>query len=215
MNSTKQVKYARPQNKTALKESGQPIEPRRSPVIVLIGFMGGGKTTLGKALARALGEAFVDLDREIERTQKSSVPQIFTELGERRFREVESKILEKNLKKGGVIAAGGGLVTRNENFRLLRESGALVVWINPAWKELWRRLQGLRDGERPLLTEAATGKPRSQASVRKLWSQRRPAYRKFAELILFIKAGERESASARSLAHLVTRRTRGRNGRVS
>lgn len=207
----------------------------RAP-IVLVGFMGCGKSTLGRELARRAGLRFVDLDVAIEREAGLSVSEIFRLRGELGFRRLETRVLKRVLKPGVVLAAGGGLVTRVENRRLLAWGGvargrrvgvskgkrvgtvggrvgvaARVVWIDPSWKVIWARLVasevvvgkgvpsgvrgGARNGVRPLLVDAATGKLRSERSVRALWSSRRRAYGSVADLRVVVRAGERVGES--------------------
>src|SRR5947209_4309481 len=100
MGSSKQVKYGR--------------------TIVLVGFMGGGKTTLGRRLARNLGVKFVDLDEEIEKRAGQRISEIFKKKGEKGFRRLETQALARALKTAGVVATGGGLVTQSKNRRVLK-----------------------------------------------------------------------------------------------
>lgn len=89
--------------------------------IALIGFMGSGKTTVGKALARALEMKFVDIDKEIVKLEKRSVTEIFEQDGEQYFRELERKIIDKESKDNNiVISTGGGVIIDNANIKNLR-----------------------------------------------------------------------------------------------
>lgn len=128
--------------------------------IVLIGFMGCGKTTFGKWLADRQQMDFVDTDEFIEKYENMSVSDIFAEKGEDYFRGLETKVLrmflgeekdEKNtyrLYKSTVISVGGGLPVREENRRLLHKLGK-IIFLDTSVDELVRRLQG--DETRPLL----------------------------------------------------------------
>lgn len=178
MRSTKQVKYANVHAQT----------------LVLIGFMGCGKSTVGRLLAQVLGVRFVDLDKEIEVTAGRSVPEIFRREGEERFRKRESKILQAVLRKakgsGGVLALGGGTVLRAENRELLQRSGFPIVWLNPAWNTLWVRLSRLEARKRPLLWDADRQRPKSQAQIKKLWQARRDAYRAVASATVRVSTNE-------------------------
>ena len=95
--------------------------------IIIIGFMGSGKTTIGRKLAKLIEYSFVDTDSEIEDDQGCSVSEIFKYGGEECFREMETRLLEK-LKNidNSVIATGGGIVLREENRKMLKGIGKRV-----------------------------------------------------------------------------------------
>lgn len=117
---------------------------------VLIGFMGSGKTTFGKALAKELGMDFLDTDEYIEKIEGKSIPQIFDEQGESGFREIETQTLRK-LKghiHNTVIATGGGMPLRDENRVLLKEIGT-VCYLTATSEEIYDRIKD--DTNRPLL----------------------------------------------------------------
>lgn len=120
------------------------------PVIYLLGFMGSGKTTFGKKLAKALGYSFVDLDELIEKQEKKSITEIFSSEGETRFREAESKCL-KNFKseKPTVMACGGGTPCYFDNLDWMNKGG-ITVYIRVPAKELARRLL-IEKNHRPLI----------------------------------------------------------------
>lgn len=95
--------------------------------ICIIGMPGCGKSTVGKKLAESLGKKFVDIDREIVKTAGKEIPEIFRESGEEGFRKIETSVLSQVTKeKGQVIATGGGVVVRPENWELLRQNGEVV-----------------------------------------------------------------------------------------
>ena len=117
--------------------------------VILTGFMGTGKTTLGKLLATELGRPFVDIDKKIEDETKLSIPKIFERYGEEHFRELERlAVKELSEKRGLVIATGGGTVKDAENVRLLKSSG-IIVCLTCSPEEIF--LRTARRGERPLL----------------------------------------------------------------
>lgn len=117
--------------------------------LILIGFMGTGKTTTGKALARRLGLSLVDTDREIERKTGKRISELFREVGEEGFRDLESRVLKQVLAETpGVVTTGGGIVLRPENVRLMKETG-WVVALYASEDEIVRRLAATSD--RPLL----------------------------------------------------------------
>jgi shikimate kinase len=116
----------------------------RTPGIYLVGFMGSGKTTVGKLLADRLGWTFVDLDDDIEAEQHTSIPEIFEKQGEERFRELETEAIRKRVKmvRSGrpmVVALGGGAFVREENYELLSEHG-VTVWLDCPLGVAWRRV---------------------------------------------------------------------------
>lgn len=122
--------------------------------IVLIGFSGCGKSTIGPQLARKLKLKFVDTDQLIEKQEKKTISEIFKTDGERYFRAIESKVLEKviAIKKRSVIALGGGGFQKPANRKLVLEN-ALVIFLSCNQKELYRRLSQKTD--RPLLPRSA------------------------------------------------------------
>ncbi|MBI1846622.1 MAG: shikimate kinase [Candidatus Rokubacteria bacterium] len=117
--------------------------------VILVGFMGAGKSVCGRLLARRLGRCFVETDDMITAAAGRSIPEIFREDGEARFRALEGEILEAiRLKSGDVIATGGGLPCREGRMQTLRELGT-VVWLRGDLPELLERAR--RSGDRPML----------------------------------------------------------------
>jgi len=121
--------------------------------VVLIGFMGAGKTTVGRARAHRLGWDFHDLDEVIEQRERQSVPGIFAAAGEAGFRRIESAALRSLLEEGAggdlVLALGGGAFVQPQNRALLEEAGALTVLLEAPLEELQRRCRS-QDKVRPL-----------------------------------------------------------------
>lgn len=110
--------------------------------IVLIGFMGTGKTAVGRRLAEILGREFIDTDGEVERALGKPVARIFAEDGEARFRAEEAEVCRRLAGcRGLVIATGGGIVLNPENVRHLRQNGILIA-LTAAPEEIYRRLSG-------------------------------------------------------------------------
>ena len=123
--------------------------------ILLIGFMGAGKSSVGRALATRLGCSFVDLDNIVEAKAGRTIAEIFASDGEAEFRKLESEALREVLSSGGerrVIALGGGAYMRSSNRELIARSPALVVYLEVSFKEAARRI-GSFNGERPLATD--------------------------------------------------------------
>jgi shikimate kinase len=137
--------------------------------VILVGFMGAGKSVCGRLLARRLGRCFVETDDMIVAGEGRSIPEIFREAGEARFRQLESDIIEGlKLKSGEVIATGGGMPCRDGRMELLRELGT-VVWLDGDVRELHARAS--RVGNRPML------EGRSTAEVEELYRSRQAYYR--------------------------------------
>jgi shikimate kinase len=138
----------------------------------LVGFMGCGKTSVGRLLAERLGWEFLDLDEEIERRQGRTINQIFAAEGEPHFRQVERELLAEVLQRGEqqalVVALGGGTFAQPGNVELLRAKGGITFWLHCPVEELLRRCRGLNN--RPLF--------RDPDSFRQLYEQRLPYYQR-------------------------------------
>jgi len=145
--------------------------------IVLIGFMGSGKTSIGRRVAERLGFQFLDTDAVIVEREGMQVAEIFKRQGEAWFREQETAALRSmsHLNRA-VISTGGGIVGREENHALLRGLG-FVVWLTASEEVIFERVS--RNKKRPLLQ---TENPR--ATVHELLEQRRPLYQAVAQLTL-------------------------------
>lgn len=138
--------------------------------VVLIGMMGAGKTKIGRALARKLGFRFYDSDSEIEKAAGTSILDIFDFYGEAAFREVESKVIGKLLKKNGsVIATGGGAILSELNRRKILEN-AVTIWLDADVDVIYNRIA--HHTHRPLLQ---TDNPK--AALDKILSARADLYR--------------------------------------
>ncbi len=138
------------------------------PPVFLTGFMGTGKSTVGRALARRLGKTFLDADAEIERVEGMAVARIFAEKGEESFRRTERDVMAALAKGDAVVALGGGAIVDEGNFRTMRASGPIVC-LTASVEEILRRVG--HDRRRPLLA----GEDRAQR-VRELLEARRAAY---------------------------------------
>jgi shikimate kinase len=138
--------------------------------IVLVGFMGAGKSVCGRLLARRLGRCFVETDDMITAREGCSIPEIFARHGEGRFRELEAEAVEAlALKAGDVVATGGGLPCREGRMEALRALGT-VIWLQGAPRELLARAR--REGARPMLDG------RTDDEVLALYAAREPYYRR-------------------------------------
>ncbi len=143
--------------------------------LILIGFMGTGKTCVGRRVAKSLGFRFVDTDARIVQTAGKSIADIFTELGEEEFRKLETDALQQiSTAQGQVISTGGGIVTQARNIEILRGAG-YVVWLRASPETIIDRVS--RNNDRPLL---ANDDP--EGTVRSLMEEREELYRSAANL---------------------------------
>jgi len=141
--------------------------------IYLIGFMGSGKSTVGRKLATELNWNFIDLDNIVEEQEGLPIPVIFKSHGESYFREAESRALKSVSNRSGlVVACGGGTPCSTENMAEIKESG-IVVYLNMTVKALVSRLEKSKT-IRPLL--ASKGKEDLETTVEKLFKERTPWY---------------------------------------
>lgn len=165
--------------------------------IFLTGFMGAGKSEVGRLLARRLGLAFVDLDGEIEARAGESIGALFRREGEEGFRRRERIALEATARRQGVVVAtGGGVVTSEANRDWMKEHG-MTVWLNPSFETLAARLPPAAWATRPLLA--------SQAQALELWQGRLPLYGT-ADLEVAVAADETAETTAERVAALVAER---------
>jgi shikimate kinase len=146
-------------------------------LISLVAMPGGGKSTVGRHLARGLGLRFVDADQEIEHSIGCSIRSFFEREGEERFREIEAQTVDALTRQdGAVLATGGGVVLREANRRALRDHST-VVYLRSTPEELFRRLR--RDTQRPLLQVADPLR-----KLRELFAERDPLYRQTAHFVI-------------------------------
>jgi len=143
--------------------------------LILVGFMGTGKTTVGKKVARSLGFHFVDTDEMIVKAAGKSIPDIFTDEGEEAFRDIETGVLrECATADNQVISTGGGIILREQNRELLRNAG-YVIWLQASAKAIISRVS--RNQDRPLLAEKNPA-----STVKKLLNERHEFYESVSDL---------------------------------
>jgi shikimate kinase len=139
----------------------------RADKLYLVGFMGAGKTTVARALARRLDWKIEDIDERIERRERRDIPSIFRQQGEPYFRSVEREELIALLaQRGTVVATGGGTVLDAGNRELMLRDGA-VVWLDAPFATILERVP--LDGRRPLAAD--------RLEMERLYNQRLMAYR--------------------------------------
>lgn len=162
--------------------------PTPGNAVFLVGFMGAGKSSVGRALGQRLNWVFEDLDDHIEAREGRTVGEIFRDSGESEFRRAEQAALERVLRElgGGVariVALGGGAFVQKENAARLKAYGVPTIFLDAPLEELWQRCCAQADAsgaERPLL--------RSLEQFRKLYQTRRRSYSKAS---LKIQTGDR------------------------
>jgi shikimate kinase len=137
--------------------------------IVIIGFMGTGKTTVAFELARQLNCCAIDLDKLITQHEKRNPQEIILQDGEEAFRSIETKTLRTVLREGfaRVVAVGGGAWAIGENRTMIAEHRAFTVWLDAPFELCWKRIEAGRE-VRPLA--------RSREMTQKLYAERRPIY---------------------------------------
>ena len=157
--------------------------------LVLIGPMGAGKTSIGRRLARALGQTFTDTDKVIVR-EHGPIPELFARYGEPHFRSIERAAVSDALAKGGVVALGGGAILDAETRADLARHRVIFLTVSP--HIVAGRLHG---GDRPLLDDADP-----VARWRRIYSERRGLYEEVADIAFDTSSGP----LARVVADIVT-----------
>lgn len=142
--------------------------------VFFVGFMGAGKTSVSRKLARSLGLVSIDMDTYIERREDREVSQIFAEQGEAGFRRIETQVLQELAQRDpALIGCGGGVVTTEENRRILKEAGS-VVFLRVTADEARGRISDL--STRPLFNEIEEARARNAARL--------PLYQEVATIIV-------------------------------
>lgn len=146
------------------------LKLKRTPGLYLVGFMGSGKSTVGRLLSKELGWMFCDLDDDIEEARKQTIAQIFETDGEAEFRRLETEALARRVRmiergRPMVLALGGGAFVQENNFEMLENNG-VSIWLDPPWTVIRRRI------------EHATHRPlaRDPQKLEELFHERQPAY---------------------------------------
>jgi shikimate kinase len=143
---------------------------KRTPGIYLVGFMGSGKSTIGRGLARHMGWSFFDSDDEIEAAEKMAISEIFDTRGEAEFRRIESAIVRQHVSsiergRPAVLALGGGAFVAEASRQLVMANG-VAVWLDCPWETVHRRVS--QTAHRPLARDPET--------LRTLYHERRSVY---------------------------------------
>lgn len=139
----------------------------RRASIYLCGFMGCGKTFMGRRISELLAVPFVDLDSFIVENEGMTIPEIFDKFGEQHFRALEASYIRK-LSGGNIVATGGGAIINPQTAEFARKSGA-VIFINTDFETCYARIQG--DQNRPLVMNS------TKAQLKELYNKRKPIYK--------------------------------------
>lgn len=142
--------------------------------IYLCGFMGCGKSRIGRELARKSGMKFADLDKYIVEQEKMSIPEIFEKFGEPHFRELEAKYIAE-MPDNSVVALGGGAIINENTAKTARENGT-VIFLDADFEVCYERIKD--DSNRPL----AYNNPKEK--VKELYDLRRPIYYERSDIII-------------------------------
>jgi shikimate kinase len=170
------------------------LKLKRTPGIYLVGFMGSGKSTIGRLLAHRLGWDFFDTDDEIERGEKISIAEIFESRGEPEFRRIEAAVVRQHVQwiergRPAVVAMGGGAFVQSENRGLLQNNG-ITVWLDCPLETVKRR------------TKDATHRPlaRDPDQFAELYRSRQEVYR-LADVHVTIASDDAEETVEAILNH--------------
>lgn len=159
--------------------------------VYLCGFMGCGKSHIGRMTAKLLGMKFIDLDRYIVNAQGLTIPEIFDKFGEPHFRALEAKYI-RELAEGCVVATGGGALINDETAKYARENG-VSVYINTAFELCYRRISG--DKNRPLVVK------NTKEQLRELYETRAVIYKRNSTFM--VNGNSRDRIIADEIAKLV------------
>lgn len=177
---------------------------KKKNTIVLTGFMGSGKSTIGKMLATRFGGSFRDLDQEIEKGEGEKIYRIFQKKGEEHFRALERLYFSECIsKKPLVLAVGGGAIQQTEIFEYVKNH-TILVYLKVPEETLYTRLK--KDKERPLLRDEdglLLDDKKLQEKIRKLLSFREQTYF-LADVILTVKPGWTKQETTNHLATLLS-----------
>lgn len=143
--------------------------------VYLVGFMGSGKSAVGRRLSYLLKMPYYDMDKEIVNKQKRTIPEIFEQEGEAYFRQLETDFLQNFRKESCIISTGGGVAMNEENVRIMRNTG-LVLYLDATFNDIWMRIKN--DKNRPIVQKS------TREELEQLYNKRRRAYKKATHITI-------------------------------
>lgn len=143
--------------------------------VYLIGFMGSGKSAVGRRLSYLLKMPYYDMDKEIEKSEKKSISEIFEQEGEAYFRTIETEFLKNFRNESCIISTGGGVTMNDENIRIMRKTG-LVLYLDATFNDIWIRVKNTKN--RPLVQS------NTKEELEQLYMRRRKSYKKAAHITI-------------------------------
>ncbi len=167
--------------------------------IILIGFRGTGKTTIGRKIAQRLGKEFIDADEYLELKERRTIKDIFAEGGENLFREIETHIIsELCLLDDKVIATGGGAILREENVRNLKKKG-ILIYLDADADTIYKRIR--EDTQTPHRRPHLTNRS-AYGEIEYLLAYRRPLYDRIADFVVSTADLSRNEAADKIIAFI-------------
>ncbi len=143
--------------------------------IYLVGFMGCGKSAVGRRLSFLLKMPYYDMDKEIARQMGMTVASIFESHGEAYFRELETQFLRTLKDEDCIVSTGGGVAMRDINRKIMRQTG-LVLFLDAPFREIWRRIH--KDPKRPIVVNS------TKEQIEALYKTRYPQYKAVAHITI-------------------------------
>lgn len=141
--------------------------------IYLIGFMGSGKSAVGRRLSYLLKMPYYDMDKEIVKNEKRTIPEIFEQEGEAYFRKLETEFLQYFRNESCIISTGGGVAMNEMNIRIMRKTG-LVLYLDASFNDIWMRIKS--DKNRPIVQSS------TKEELEHLYLKRRKSYKRAAHI---------------------------------
>lgn len=163
--------------------------------IFLCGFMGCGKTTVGRALSEILCIPLIDTDDEIVNSEGCSIPEIFEKKGEPYFRKIEAKTVRSLCSKNAVVACGGGAMLNTDTAAAAKNAGAAIVLIDQSFETCYSRIKD--DTNRPIVQK------NTKEQLREIYSGRAGVYRSNATKSIIPADGESPEETAKRISELL------------
>lgn len=143
--------------------------------VYLVGYMGSGKSAIGRRLSYYLRMPYYDMDKELVRREKMEIPDIFEQKGEAYFRNVETEFLRNFRDEFCIISTGGGVAINAENRKIMRQTG-LVLFLDATFPDIWKRIH--KDKNRPIVQRS------TKKELEDLYYQRRRCYKSAAHITI-------------------------------